>query len=85
MANSGMTAVGVGAIGFGALFVYSAFTKKPLFGPNGMVRTFIATGSVEGTGAAVGKAFKTMTDLAASIQPTAEETRRPLNDKPPGA
>jgi hypothetical protein len=85
MANSGTTAVGIGAIGFGAAFIYSAFTRKPMFGKDGFLRAFIMTGSVYQAGALAGAAVKPIVDIGSMFAPSAEETRRPLNNKPPGA
>lgn len=64
MASAGSSAVGVGAIGFGVLLIYSAFTGKPVFGADGLIRTFVATGSVEKAGKAAGKAA---TDLQRNL------------------
>lgn len=85
MANTGMTALGVSAIGAGALFIYSAFTKKSLFGKDGMIRAFIDSGSVEDAGKSVGRIIRETAEVVAGMQPSAVETKRPLNNKPPGA
>lgn len=56
MASSGSAALGAAAIGTGVLFVYAAYTKKPLFGESGMIRTFIKTADVGIAGEVAGKA-----------------------------
>ena len=82
MASAGSSALGIGAIGFGTLMIYSAYTGKPLFGEKGLIRQYLTTGSVEGAGKGVGKI---LTDLQKSYGYTSELTQRPINEKPPGA
>lgn len=93
MAGSpGMAAVGVGGIGFGVLLMWSAYTKKPLFGPDGAIRAVIGSGSINGVGKAVGsaagKAAKTGADVVGGgtdrILPIPSNTFHDY-DMPPGA
>lgn len=94
MANTGMTAIGVTGLGAGILLIYSAFTKKPLFGADGLLRQFIATGSVEQAGKAAGKAASDLAKNYGGIGKTIGEGVSGLgatlgavaaNLKPPGA
>lgn len=82
MGNTGFAALGIGGIGFGVLLIYSAYTGKPLFGADGLIRRFLGESTAEQFGRAAGKALN---DVGKSFSPSAEESRRPLNPKPPGA
>lgn len=53
--------IGMIAMGFGILLIWSAYTKKPLFGDKGLIPTFIRTGSLgdaaQAAGSAVGQSL----------------------------
>jgi hypothetical protein len=51
----GNSVIGLAAIGFGILFLWSAYTKKPLFGTNGLIPEFFKTENFEQAGAATRK------------------------------
>lgn len=94
MADSGMTAIGIAGLGAGVLLIYSAYTKKPLFGANGLIRQFVVTGSVEDAGKAAGQAARDLAKNYGGIGKTAGEAAAGLgsalgsiaaNLKPPGA
>lgn len=44
MAKLGTSVLGLGAIGFGVLFVYSAYSYSELFGADGIIEQFIKSG-----------------------------------------
>ena len=44
--DAGMTAIGVGGIGFGILLIYSAYKNQSLFGKDGIIPTLIDTGKL---------------------------------------
>lgn len=54
MPNNGTQIFGVASIGFGALLIWSAFTKKAVFGANGVIRQFIASGNVDSVSGKLG-------------------------------
>jgi hypothetical protein len=47
--------IGMIVIGFGILMLWSAYTKKPLFGAGGLIRSFISTGSFDSAGGTLGR------------------------------
>jgi hypothetical protein len=84
--SPGTAAIGIGAIGFGSLMIYSAYTKKPLFGENGLLRTFLTDGDFA-------KAGKTAAEISQWSQNVPMGTRpdwsqnfpaRPANNPPRG-
>lgn len=82
MASAGSSALGLGAVGFGTLLIYAAYTKKPVFGADGIIRQFLLnTDPASQFGRIAGKTVSSMPGFGNQ----AEETRRPLNQKPPGA
>lgn len=92
--NSGSAALGIGAVGAGALFIYAAFSKKPLFGANGLIRTFIGTGSAEAAGKSAAQALKDVAHAVNNIGNVAGGATSGIgsalggiapNLKPPGA
>jgi hypothetical protein len=44
MASPGSSLLGIGAIGFGVLLVYSAYTYTEVFGADGVIEQFIKSG-----------------------------------------
>jgi hypothetical protein len=54
----GNSVIGVSAVGFGILLLWSAYTKKPLFGTNGLIPEFFKTQNFEAAGAATRKGVK---------------------------
>jgi hypothetical protein len=54
----GNSVIGVSAVGFGILLLWSAYTKKPLFGNNGLIPEFFKTQNFEAAGAAARKNVK---------------------------
>ena len=77
--------IGVTAIGFGIMLIWAAYTKKPLFGTNGLIRQFITTGSLDKAGAAAGKAAgQAVQAMPIPVVPV-PPTGTPPNDTPPGA
>lgn len=44
MPSPGSSVIGIGAIGFGVLYLYSAYTYKPLYGADGIFEQFIKSG-----------------------------------------
>jgi hypothetical protein len=77
--------IGLSGIGFGSLFLWSAYTKKPLFGTAGLVSEFFSTGSF----VAAGDAVRTTT-TAFGTTPSAPSATVPVvqvpgeNVTPPG-
>lgn len=81
MSNSpGMSAVGIGGIGFGVVLIWAAYTNKPLFGPDGLINLAIG-GTIDG--AAVGRAVGKGLNDAAKTFPSSQPT--PPSSIPPGS
>jgi hypothetical protein len=72
--GSGSSAIGVGAIGFGVLLLWSAYTKKPLFGTVGLIRSFINSGSLERAGKQAAKTAQDVANAAKKAQPASAVT-----------
>lgn len=89
MANSpGMSAVGIGGIGFGVLLVWSAYTNTPVFGEKGVLRALMTQGSFEAAKSA-GKAAGNAAAAGAKTLPKPGRVSDTINtlpayDYPPG-
>jgi len=44
MPKTGTSLLGLGSVGFGVLFIYSAYTRKHLFGADGILEQFVKSG-----------------------------------------
>lgn len=64
-----MTAIGVGAFGFGVLLLLSAYTNTPMFGEKGLLRELLQTGDAREYGKAVGSAMERLAAEAAKKVP----------------
>jgi hypothetical protein len=73
--------IGLSLIGFGILLIWSAYTKKPLFGEKGLLRTFVATSNLDAAGGAAGSI------VGRAIQATPIKLATPPGEgaTPPGA
>ena len=72
--DAGMTALGIGGIGFGILLIYSAYTKQSLFGKDGIIPNLLDTGKF---GKTVGNAAGKASGIAFPTQPGTTPVRPP--------
>ena len=66
--NAGMTAVGVGMLGFGILLIFSAYAKVPLFGKGGLVTGLLQNADMEAAGKAAGEGIRKAAEAAKKAQ-----------------
>jgi hypothetical protein len=77
---------GLAAMGFGTLLIWSALTKQPLFGPGGLIRTFVSTGKFDGGAGDLAEAGgKAATKGAQDLVKKYFGASTPPNSPPPGS
>jgi hypothetical protein len=62
--------IGMTAIGIGILLLWSAYTKKAVFGTGGIIREVIGSGGINSAAGAVGKAAGTAVNTVKPVKNT---------------